>query len=53
MIFGLWVDKNSFHHTGQMERIPGITEGAISAVLIMMKKQELAGISPKDKRDQK
>ncbi|MFO7569697.1 MAG: tRNA uridine-5-carboxymethylaminomethyl(34) synthesis enzyme MnmG [Smithellaceae bacterium] len=24
---------------GQMERIPGITEGAISAVLIMMKKQ--------------
>lgn len=28
---------------GQMERIPGMTEGAISAVLIMMKKQELAG----------
>jgi tRNA uridine 5-carboxymethylaminomethyl modification enzyme len=27
---------------GQMERIPGMTEGAISAVLIMMKKQELA-----------
>jgi len=27
---------------GQMERIPGITEGAISAVLIMMKKQELS-----------
>jgi tRNA uridine 5-carboxymethylaminomethyl modification enzyme len=27
---------------GQMERIPGITEGAISAVLIMMKKQEMA-----------
>ncbi len=25
---------------GQMERIPGMTEGAISAVLIMMKKQE-------------
>ena len=28
---------------GQMERIPGMTEGAISAVLIMMKKQELSG----------
>jgi len=28
---------------GQMERIPGMTEGAISAVLIMMKKQELTG----------
>lgn len=27
---------------GQMERIPGMTEGAISAVLIMMKKQELS-----------
>ncbi len=27
---------------GQMERIPGITEGAISAVLIMMKKREMA-----------
>ncbi|MEN6375865.1 MAG: hypothetical protein ABFD75_13950 [Smithella sp.] len=27
---------------GQMECIPGMTEGAISAVLIMMKKQELA-----------
>ena len=27
---------------GQMGRIPGMTEGAISAVLIMMKKQELA-----------
>ena len=27
---------------GQMERIPGITEGAISAVLIMMKKKEMA-----------
>jgi tRNA uridine 5-carboxymethylaminomethyl modification enzyme len=26
---------------GQMQRIPGITEGAISAVLIMMKKKEL------------
>jgi len=26
-----------------MERIPGITEGAISAVLIMMKKKEMAG----------
>jgi len=24
-----------------MERIPGMTEGAISAVLIMMKKQEM------------
>ena len=32
---------------GQMERIPGITEGAISAVLIMIKKQELAA-SKKD-----
>jgi tRNA uridine 5-carboxymethylaminomethyl modification enzyme len=28
---------------GQMERIIGMTEGAISAVLIMMKKQELQG----------
>jgi tRNA uridine 5-carboxymethylaminomethyl modification enzyme len=28
---------------GQMERIIGMTEGAISAVLIMMKKQELHG----------
>jgi tRNA uridine 5-carboxymethylaminomethyl modification enzyme len=28
---------------GQMERIPGMTEGAISAVLIMMKKRELEG----------
>ncbi len=27
---------------GQMERIPGMTEGAISAVLIMMKKRELS-----------
>ncbi|PKN77188.1 MAG: tRNA uridine-5-carboxymethylaminomethyl(34) synthesis enzyme MnmG [Deltaproteobacteria bacterium HGW-Deltaproteobacteria-10] len=26
---------------GQMERIPGMTEGAISAVLIMMKKQDM------------
>jgi tRNA uridine 5-carboxymethylaminomethyl modification enzyme len=26
---------------GQMERIPGMTEGAISAVLIMMKKREM------------
>lgn len=32
---------------GQMERIPGMTEGAISAVLIMMKKQELSSTSPK------
>lgn len=29
---------------GQMERIPGMTEGAISAVLIMMKKKELIGV---------
>jgi tRNA uridine 5-carboxymethylaminomethyl modification enzyme len=28
---------------GQMERIPGMTEGAISAVLIMMKKYEQKG----------
>jgi tRNA U34 5-carboxymethylaminomethyl modifying enzyme MnmG/GidA len=34
---------------GQMERIPGMTEGAISAVLIMMKKQELAGSIKKEK----
>ena len=27
---------------GQMERIPGMTEGAISAVLIMMKKLEMS-----------
>lgn len=33
---------------GQMGRIPGMTEGAISAVLIMMKKQELAENPPKD-----
>jgi tRNA uridine 5-carboxymethylaminomethyl modification enzyme len=33
---------------GQMERIPGMTESAISAVLIMMKKQELAGNSKKE-----
>ena len=32
---------------GQMERIPGMTEGAISAVLIMMKKQELTEHSKK------
>jgi tRNA uridine 5-carboxymethylaminomethyl modification enzyme len=32
---------------GQMERIPGMTEGAISAVLIMMKKQELISDSKK------
>jgi tRNA uridine 5-carboxymethylaminomethyl modification enzyme len=36
------------HTFGQMERIPGMTESAISAVLIMMKKQELAGISKKE-----
>lgn len=34
---------------GQMERIPGMTEGAISAVLIMMKKQELAANSKKER----
>ena len=34
---------------GQMERIIGMTEGAISAVLIMMKKQELASDSKKEK----
>ncbi|MEN6431315.1 MAG: tRNA uridine-5-carboxymethylaminomethyl(34) synthesis enzyme MnmG [Smithella sp.] len=33
---------------GQMERIIGMTEGAISAVLIMMKKQELISESKKD-----
>jgi tRNA uridine 5-carboxymethylaminomethyl modification enzyme len=33
---------------GQMERIPGMTEGAISAVLIMMKKQEAVNLSTKD-----
>jgi hypothetical protein len=32
-----------------MERIIGMTEGAISAILIMMKKQELAGNSKKEK----
>jgi tRNA uridine 5-carboxymethylaminomethyl modification enzyme len=32
---------------GQMERIIGMTEGAISAVLIMMKKQELENYSKK------
>jgi len=31
-----------------MERIPGMTEGAISAVLIMMKKQEALLASNKD-----
>jgi tRNA uridine 5-carboxymethylaminomethyl modification enzyme len=34
---------------GQMERIPGMTEGAISAVLIMMKKNELINDSKKEK----
>jgi tRNA uridine 5-carboxymethylaminomethyl modification enzyme len=34
---------------GQMERIIGMTEGAISAVLIMMKKQPLVSDSKKDK----
>jgi len=33
-----------------MERIPGMTEGAISAVLIMMKKQELTDNSKKRKK---
>ena len=33
---------------GQMERIPGMTEGAISAVLIMMKKQEAVHKPNKD-----
>jgi len=32
---------------GQMERIPGMTQSAISAVLIMMKKQELTDTSKK------
>jgi len=36
---------------GQMERIPGITEGAISAVLIMIKKQELTNIHKKNRAD--
>ncbi|MGA2782586.1 MAG: tRNA uridine-5-carboxymethylaminomethyl(34) synthesis enzyme MnmG [Smithella sp.] len=36
---------------GQMERIPGMTEGAISAVLIMMKKKELENNSKKVKED--
>ena len=36
---------------GQMERIPGMTEGAISAVLIMMKKQELTARAKKEKDD--
>jgi len=34
---------------GQMERIPGMTEGAISAVLIMLKKRELALTAKKEK----
>jgi tRNA uridine 5-carboxymethylaminomethyl modification enzyme len=34
---------------GQMERIIGMTEGAISAVLIMMKKNELINDSKKEK----
>ncbi len=33
---------------GQMERIPGMTEAAISAVLIMLKKQELASAALKE-----
>lgn len=36
---------------GQMERIPGITEGAISAVLIMIKKQEVTNIHKKNRAD--
>ena len=36
---------------GQMERIPGITEGAISAVLIMIKKQELTNLHKKNRAD--
>lgn len=36
---------------GQMERIIGMTEGAISAVLIMMKKQEITDNSKKEKDD--
>ena len=34
---------------GQIERIPGMTEGAVSAVLIMMKKQELKDNLKKEK----
>jgi len=34
---------------GQMERIPGMTEGAISAVLIMMKKNKLINDSKNEK----
>ena len=34
---------------GQMERIPGMTEKAIFAVLIMMKKQEAVHAFNKDK----
>jgi tRNA uridine 5-carboxymethylaminomethyl modification enzyme len=37
------------HTLGQMERIIGMTEGAISAVLIMMKKNELISDSKKEK----
>jgi tRNA uridine 5-carboxymethylaminomethyl modification enzyme len=36
---------------GQMERIPGMTEGAISAVLIMMKKKELTASAKKGKNE--
>jgi tRNA uridine 5-carboxymethylaminomethyl modification enzyme len=36
---------------GQMARIPGMTEVAISAVLIMMKKQELTDNFKKEKND--
>jgi hypothetical protein len=32
-----------------MERIPGMTEGAISALLIIMKKQEHATSAKKEK----
>jgi tRNA uridine 5-carboxymethylaminomethyl modification enzyme len=35
---------------GQMERIPGMTEGAISAVLVMLRKKELAGTAPGDEK---
>jgi hypothetical protein len=34
-----------------MARIPGMTEGAILAVLIMMKKQELTDNFKKEKND--
>jgi len=33
---------------GQMERIPGMTEGAIAAVLIMLKKQEMTSVNSKE-----